>query len=61
MRMGMSLRSFTSFVSQQSDFDLRASDQTAVGRRMLGRDKFLWNVFKLVDGHDNLVRWRLRS
>jgi hypothetical protein len=39
--MRMFLRSFTSLVSEQSDFDLRTSDQTAVGRRMLGRDKFL--------------------
>ena len=56
MRMGMLLRSFTSFVSEQSDFDLRASDQTAVGRGMLWRDKFLWNIFKLVDGHNNPLR-----
>lgn len=55
MRMGMLLRSFTSFVSEQSDFDLRASDQTAVGRGMLWRDKFLWNFFKLADGHNNLI------
>jgi hypothetical protein len=41
LRMRMFLRSFTSLVSEQSDFDLRTSDQTAVGRRMLGRDKFL--------------------
>ena len=36
MRMRVLLRSFTSLVSQQSDFDLRTSDQTAVGRGMLG-------------------------
>jgi hypothetical protein len=56
MRMGMWLRSFTSLVSQQSDFDLRTGDQTAIGRGMLGRDKFLWNIFKLVDGHKNLIK-----
>jgi hypothetical protein len=27
---------------------------------MLGRDKFLWNIFKLVDGHNNLIKcWRI--
>ena len=58
MRMGMLLCSFTSFVSEQSDFDLRPSDQSSVGRGMHGRDKFLWNIFKLVDGHNNLIkRW----
>jgi hypothetical protein len=23
---------------------------------MLWRDKFLWNIFKLVDGHNNLIK-----
>jgi hypothetical protein len=56
MRMSMLLRSFTSLVSQQSDFHLRAGDQTAVGSGMLGRDKFLWNIFKLINGHNNLIK-----
>src|SRR5262245_47584135 len=56
MRMSMLLRSFTGLVSQQSDFHLRAGDQTAVGSGMLGRDKFLWNIFKLIDGHNNLIK-----
>ena len=45
----------SSFGGLRSDFDLRASDQTAVGRGMLGRDKFLGNIFKLVNGHNNPV------
>jgi hypothetical protein len=48
--MGMWLRSFTNFVSQQSDFDLRTGDQKAIGRGMLGHDEFLWNIFELVTG-----------